>query len=107
MRVGGEGLIEADEDPCRAADFDPDRVTRTVEVLNLNATRLRLAREKCRNDLVEWSRHIDDADTMKAWVRSVLTSDTDDRLPRFFTTSRFYFARVSERILNERPQTWN
>ena len=104
--VASDGLVGADENECRAAGIVPDRVTHTIKMLNLNAKRLRLAREKEWNALVEVSGQIDDPKRMDAWIRSVLTPDSDDRLLRFFTTSRCYFAPLSERILEEHPQTW-
>ena len=105
-RVAGNGLIEADEHACRTVGLVPDRVTRTIKMLYLNAKRLQVARDKLWNDLVEVSGQIDDMERMDAWIRSLLTPDPDDRLPRFFTTSRCYFAPLSERILEEHPQTW-
>ena len=98
--------METDENACHATGFSPDRMDCTLKMLNLNAERLRLAREKWRNDLVQQSRHIDDPDKMNVWIRAVLTPDTGDQLLRFFTTSRCYFAPVSERVLEEHPQAW-
>ena len=105
-RVGDGGLIETDEGACESAGFSPGGMSRTLKILNLNAERLRLARRKWRNTLVEQSQDIDDPDQMNVWIRSVLTPDADGRLLRFFTTSRGYFAPLSERILEEHPQTW-
>ncbi len=105
-KVGDDGFMETDEKACHVAGFSPDRMDYTLKTLNLNAERLRLAREKWRNDLVQQSQHIDDPDRMNAWIRAVLTPDTDGRLLRFFTTSRCYFAPVSELVLEEHPQTW-
>ena len=106
VSVCDNGLIEADDGACQTEGVAPDRVTRTIEILNLNAERLQLAREKWRNDLVETSQYVEDADGMIAWVRTVMTPDADDRLPRFFTTSRCYFGPVAERILGEQLQAW-
>ena len=50
-----------------------NRVTLTIEVLNLNAERLRLARERrwsALND--EWGDFLDDPDTMREAARSEL-----------------------------------
>ena len=105
-RVGDDGLIEMDEGACESAGFSPGGMSRTLKILNLNAERLRLARRKWRNTLVEQSQDIDDPDQMNVWIRSVLTPDADGRLLRFFTTSRGYFAPLSEPILQEHPQTW-
>ena len=77
-----------------------------MEVLNLNAERLRLARERWWNDLVESSKYFNDPAQIGAWVREVLTPDEDDRLVPFFTTSRAYFGSLGECILVEPPQAW-
>ncbi len=109
VRVVDNGLIEADENACERAYFLPDRVTRTIEILNLNAERLRLQREKRWNGLEEESGQIDDPDNpdmMNTWIRSVLTPDENDRLDPFFTTTRSYFAPLGEGILAEEPQKW-
>ena len=81
-------------------------MNRTLRILNLNAERLRLARRKWRDTLVEQSRDIENPDQMDVWIRSVLTPDADGRLLRFFTTSRCFFSPLSESILKEYPQTW-
>ncbi len=109
VRVLDNGLIEADENACLTAGFAPDRVTRTIEILNLNVERLRSAREKWWNDLQEESGHIDGLDDpgrRNAWMRSVLTPDEDGRLEPFFTTSRCYFGGPGECVLRQRPQAW-
>ena len=106
MRVIDNGLIEADENACRTAGFLPDHVTRTIEILNLNAERLRLAREKRWNGLEEEWGQIDDSNMMNDWIRSVLIPDANDLLASFFTTSRCYFGPLGERVLARQPQTW-
>ena len=85
------------------------RVTRTIEILNLNAERLRLAREKQWNNLEEEADQIsdpDDSDIMDAWIRSVLMPDDVGRLVSFFTTTRSYFGPLAERVLEQQPQVW-
>ena len=106
MRVIDNGLIEVDENACRTAGFLPDHVTRTIEILNLNAERLRLAREKRWNGLEEELGQIDDPDTMDTWVHSMLMPNEADLLDPFFTTSRCYFGPLGERVLARQPQTW-
>ena len=106
MRVGSDGRVEADEGVCQVARVAPEHVTRTIEILRLNAPRLRVARQKWRRDLVERSQHVGDADRMNAWIRAVLTPDGDRRLSPFFTTSRCYFGGAAERVLDEQPRAW-
>lgn len=106
MSVLDSGLIEVDVDACQAEGVAPDRVTRTIDILNLNAERLQLARAKWWNDLIDESQHVQDAEAMGAWIQVVLTPDEDGRLLRFFTTSRCFFGPVAERILDEQPQAW-
>ena len=109
LRVIDNGLIEADEVACGVAGFPPDRVTRTIEILNLNSARLRSAREKRWNGLGEEFQHVDDPgdpEVVNDWMRSELTPDEAGCLVQFFTTSRSYFAPLSEDILAEDPQEW-
>ena len=104
-----DGRIEVDEDACESENILAARVTRTIEILNLNAERLRLAREKQWNNLEEEADQIsdpDDSDTMDAWMRSVLMPDDASRLVPFFTTARSYFGPLAERILEQQPQAW-
>ena len=109
LRVIDNGLIQADEAACRMAGFPPDRVTRTIEILNLNSERLRSAREKRWNGLGEEWRQVDDPDdpeVLNEWMRAELRPDESGRLVPFFTTSRSYFAPLSESVLAEDPQDW-
>ena len=102
-----DGRIEVDEEACKSEGIPAARVTRTIEILNLNAERLRLAREARRNDLVELSRRVaDNQSKMDAWMRSVLTPDDAGRLDSFFTTARSYFDPLAKRVLAQQPQGW-
>ena len=72
-RVLDDGAIEADPEACVSMGVSANRVTLTIEVLNLNAERLRLARERrwsALND--EWGDFLDDPDTMREAARSEL-----------------------------------
>ena len=104
-----DGRIEVDEEACEKAGIPIAQVTRTIEILNLNAERLRLAREIRRNDLIERSGQItdpDDPSKMDVWVHAVLTPDENGRLEPFFTTTRSYFGPLAERVLEQKPQEW-
>ena len=106
-RVLDDGRIAADAVACASEGVAVTRVTRTIEILNLNAERLRVAREQhwqAVND--EWGHHFDDVSVMAAAARMELSPDGENRLRRFFTTTRCYFAPVSEQILEEHPRTW-
>ena len=103
------GRIEVDEEACKSEGIPAARVTHTIEILNLNAERLRLAREAWRNDLVERSGQIadpDDPSKIDVWIRTVLTPDENGRLEQFFTTTRSYFGPLAERLLKQQPQVW-
>ncbi len=109
LRVVDDGQIEADETTCERTGFPADRLTRTIEILNLNAERLRLQREKRWIGLQEESGRIDDPDNpdmMKTWIRHLLTPDENERLNPFFTTTRSYFGALAERILVEESPKW-
>ena len=103
------GEIEVDEKACKSEGIPVSHVRRTIEILNLNAERLRLARAKQWNDLEEESGQIgdpDDPDEMNKWIRGLLTPNENGQLSPFFTTNRSYFDPLSESILAEQPQTW-
>lgn len=105
-KVLRDGSITVNEEACKSEGISAARVRKTIEILNLNAERLRLARTKYWNDLVERSGQYDDPDKMKAWIRDVLIPDEDEQLTPFFTTNRSYFGPLSESILAQQPQTW-
>ena len=105
-KVMENGRIEVDEEACRTTGFTPDHMARTIEMLNLNAERLRFAREKRWNNLVEVSEDIDDPEKMGAWIRSVLMPDEDGSLAPFFTTTRCYFYPLGELVLAANPRDW-
>ena len=104
-----DGRIEVDEKACESEGIPTTRVTRTIEILNLNAERLRVAREKQWNNLEEEADQIgdpDDSDIMEAWIRSVLMPADAGRLVSFFTTTRSYFGPLAKRVLEQQPQAW-
>jgi len=104
-----DGRIEVDVEACNMAGISSTYVTRTIEILNLNARRLCLAREAWRDDLIERSGQVadpNDPSKMNAWVRSMLTPDENGRLEPFFTTARSYFGPLGERVLAQPPQAW-
>ena len=106
-RVRLDGRIEVDEEACAAEDVDAGRVNRTIEILGLNVERLRLAREKRWRTLDDnWERYHADPQVMTKAARMELLPDVDGNLPRFFTTSRSYFASLGESILTDEPQAW-
>ena len=105
-RVSGSGYIAVDEVACRNAGVPLERMERTIDTLNLNADRLRLARERLWTNLVEVSGEFKDEEEMDAWVRSAMQLDESGFLAPFFTTTRCYFAPLSERILEEEPRSW-
>lgn len=107
VRVRFDGGITADEMACASAAIDADTVNRTIDILGLNVERLRLAREKRWRAFSEsWREHLDDPDVMIEAARMELSPKDDNNLPRFFTTSRSYFAPLSEEILAEEPKAW-
>jgi len=106
MRVLEDGAIEADPEACTSAGVPATRVTLTIEVLNLNAERLRLARERRWSALNgEWGDFFEDPDLMHQAARSELLPE-DGRLRQFFTTSRCYFGPLAEQVLEKQPQAW-
>lgn len=106
VRVLDDGSIEADAAACESEGVSADDVVRTIELLNLNARRLLVAREKRWRGLSEaWRELLDDLDEMQMAARSELLP-VDGRLPAFFTTSRSFFAPAAESVLVEQPREW-
>ena len=105
VRFNGE--ITADETACANALIDTNRVNRTIKILGLNIPRLRIAREKHWDYLSNsWQEYYDNLEVMTDAARGELSLLNGGDLPRFFTTSRSYFARHGEDILEEQPQEW-
>lgn len=106
-KVQPNGLIEADKDACDATGVPASDMAKTIDRLRLNAGRLRLARERRWEALSDaWNRHFDDLETMDLAARAELLPNEEDRLPRFFTTSRTYFGGYGEKVLEEKPKKW-
>ncbi len=106
-RVNFDGRIEADTDACKAHGIASARIKKTIKILGLNVERLRLAREKRWNALNEnWESHFNDSQVMEAAACIELLPNEKDRLPRFFTTSRSYFAAYGEGVLAVPPRGW-
>ena len=108
LRVGYDGRIAADQAACEEAQHSAERVNWTIETLGLNVERLRVARERRWRALeANWQEHLDDPEMMEAAARGeLLPQADDDRLPRFFTTSRSYFEPWGEAVLEEEPRGW-
>ena len=106
-RVGSDGRIAADGEACAAAGRPADKVDETIAFLGLNVKRLRAARAQWWRSLDgAWRWSYDDEDTMHAAAREYLLP-RNGVLPRFFTTSRSFFAkRGGEDILAEDPRDW-
>ena len=106
-RVNFDGRIEADAASCASCGIPVGRIEKTIEILGLNTERLRRARENRWDALADnWGPGIGDRGLMEAAARGELLPDQDNRLPRFFTTSRSYFDVHAERVLSEPPKTW-
>lgn len=109
VKVMVNGRIEVDEKVCRSEGISAIRVCRTIEILNLDARRLRSAREKQWSTLEQETNEIEDPidpKLMHAWIRAVLMPDDKGRLAPFFTTNRSYFGSLAESVLAETPQAW-
>ena len=107
IRVNFDGRMDADTAACEIGDIAVDKVEKTIEILGLNTERLRRARENRWNALSDnWATEIADPELMEAAARGEVLPDEENRLPRFFTTSRSYFGLYGEKVLSELPQDW-
>ena len=109
LRVFDDGRIEADSAACTSMGVSPEDVNRTIEMVNLNARRLREARERhwraLNDEWGAWTERLADGDHLHEAARRELLPDRG-RLPQFFTTARSYFGPVAERVLREAPREW-
>ena len=106
IRVLDDGRLESDMAACTSAGVSAGHVNRTIEVLNLNARRLRIARARHWTALNEvWGELLGDSELTYKAARSELLP-VDGRLPEFFTTARCFFGPVAERVLEEPPRAW-
>ena len=107
LRVGYDGRVEADRAACQEAEQSAETVNRSIEILGLNVERLRVARERRWRALEDgWREHLGDPEVMEEAARGELLPQADGGLPRFFTTSRSYFAPWGELILEQEPREW-
>ena len=107
LQVRPDGIIVADGAACATSAIPVQRVHKTIDVLQLNVERLRLARQNRWNELKEqWDPYRSDSEVMRAAARRELLYGNDYTLPAFFTTARSYFGLLAERILAEQPRTW-
>ncbi|MYA60126.1 MAG: TIGR02646 family protein [Chloroflexi bacterium] len=106
-RVNFDGRIEADAASCASRGVPVAKIKKTIEILGLNAERLRRARENRWNALSEnWGAQIGVPGLMEAAAKGELLPNADDHLSRFFTTSRSYFGVYAEKVLSEPPRDW-
>lgn len=106
-RVDLNGRIEPVREACESQGIPAASVEKTIEILGLNVERLRLAREKRWRALSDnWREHHEDPEVLLAAANGELKPSNAGDLPKFFSTSRSYFAPLSEDILAEDPQEW-
>ena len=106
-KVYPNGVIEADQHACAGCGVSANRVNRTIGILGLNAERLRLRRERRWRALNQsWREHFNDPVLMARAVREEILPNATGHLPRFFTTSRSYFAPFGEGILQQNTDDW-
>ena len=107
IRVLYGGEIEPDLNACRQTGIPSERVQCTIDMLGLNAERLRRARGNRWNALNDnWAEHVADAQLMREAARAELLPNAKNRLSKFFSTSRSYFDKPGEQILCAAPNAW-
>ena len=107
MRVTFNGSVVVDAAACETSGIAIDKVERTIEILGLNTERLRKAREYRWNALSDsWSSMFSDHSLMESVARNELLPDDENRLHKFFTTSRSFLGGYAEVILSQVPRDW-
>ena len=104
--VRHDGRIRADPNACQSEE-EIAQIEKTITVLGLNVERLRMARQKRWENLLEiWAPHFEKAKTMAQAARRELLPRQDGRLASYFTTRRSFFGRYGEHVLAQAPDSW-
>lgn len=96
IRCNSQGVIYADTPGCKAVGIDPNEVTETIAVLNLNCDRLRDERKEVWESLQD--RYPEIATLSQDDVGDLLQPDSRQppQLSRFWSTTRCYLADLAE-----------
>ncbi len=101
FKVLRDGKLEVDENAANTAGLQGDRLYATLELLNLNCTRLKNARraviEALNHEFEELTNSgVSDTDALIRLAEQQLRLDPNGALPRFLTTLRSYFGQLAE-----------
>jgi uncharacterized protein (TIGR02646 family) len=109
VRVDVDGHMKPDEDACRHARIDPERLAHVIEVLGLNCERLRVARRNTIQNLDHWLKDLLEevfdanhlpadklAQAFRLHVEGRLRPDRHGHSRRFWTTERLYLGDEAE-----------
>lgn len=105
--VQSNGKIQVNVDACLRTCVPQERVERTIEILQLDADRLKRARarrwaainEKYANDFAN-------TEVMRRAAQAELLPDANRNLPPFFTTNRSYFRHHSNDVIADSDYGW-
>ena len=105
-----DGTLEPNEEACAQTGFDPINVKHTIDVLGLNARRLRRARKHRWDTLREFFRDRlqEESQVLQSAELELLPIDSGALQP-FFTTARSFFGSLSDQVedlLAAPPQAW-
>jgi uncharacterized protein (TIGR02646 family) len=96
FRVGMTGEIQPSVTHHEQSGISGQKITATIDELNLNCNRLKDARRKVWDMLVEFEQRGETTDNL---MRDFLLPDINGRLYQFFTTIRSYFAQEADDFL--------
>jgi len=109
FNVQSDGKLVVDVNAAATAIFDPDRLQVTVDLMNLNCTRLVQARrdviealDKQFVDLVAGG-GVSDYEALQQIAQAQLVLDVHGALPAFLTTLRSYVGDIAESTLGAIP----
>ena len=112
FRVRPDGRIEADESGCERAGVPTEKPTATIEILNLNAPRLRSARRRIWEGLSDlWAEELARGRFVEAAIRGELLPTSGGKMDPYFTTRRSFFRSpgaetLTDRILGATGDLW-
>jgi uncharacterized protein (TIGR02646 family) len=112
FRVSESGKLIPNEAIWGLSPYSMEYVATHIEELGLNSKRLKNARAKIYQELLESFAAFDeqssadrDSSILRLAEQQLLPGPNGETSP-FFTTSRSFFAEISEKILEPQPQLW-
>ena len=102
-----DGTIRPESGSCEEVNVPVEIVSRTIEILGLNVDRLRRARERYWEDLLDKTGDfIQDSEKLQSMASHMLVPNRGGTLEPFFTTTRSFLGSDAESVLDRSHGAW-